>query len=132
MHFESGKKQMLRVEAIQKLFQPIEQQELELVAGDSYIHALQRLPRVQVFPARIEQSDRGLREKRVQFRSANAKPQVGRVFKEFVHGPDATARTQAAIAETLHSRERFEELMKLTTASPPSPMQGRRRTRSSL
>src|SRR6516162_11435025 len=98
---------MLRVESIQKLLQAIEQQELAVVSRQLDVNALRRPHRAQVFNDSAEKGNAGLGKQRIQVRGTNAQSEVGGMFEEFVHGSDATAQRESAIAETLHSRERF-------------------------
>src|SRR5262249_6112676 len=99
LHLELAEQQVLHVEMIQQLLEPIEEEIVALLGLDVHLDAALRLNRAQGFDDGREQGLGGFHEKRAEVRGADAQAQVGGVLESLVH--DLIRRRRAGIYDTL-------------------------------
>ena len=85
MDVEARKEQMLGIEQIQQRFEPVEQEIFPVGPGDLDHARRFRFNGGRVFDNGGEQRRRGVDEKQIQSRGANADAEIGRMIKKFVH-----------------------------------------------
>src|SRR6266478_7173368 len=84
-HLEFPEQQMLRVEAIQKLVEPIKEQITQVVSIHVYVNLLCWSDSLQVIDNRGKQGLGRLGEQLTQIRRPDAQPQVSRMLEGLIH-----------------------------------------------
>ena len=92
MRFEAAGDEMLAIEVIEKLPQPVEEKILPRIRRQANFKLLACLDRSRVLEDDREECLAGFDKKAIEIRRSNPQSQVCRVFEGLIHEVDATAR----------------------------------------
>ena len=84
--FKLAEEQMLGVEMVEQRAQPVEEEIVDLIAGQVHVDFPDGLHGGEILDDGAEKTLSRLDEQRVEIGRADAQPQVSGVFEEFVHG----------------------------------------------